>query len=163
MTTPHRTLQMALDALIYHRDQTRPIERSDAASYGQPGSRPTHFSTTATKGQTMQTYIGTKMIRATAMTRLAYNNFRGWPLPANENGDDAGYLVENLDGGKPNTETHAGYVSSPSRRSKRVIAWRAPAGMGATCGSCWCPAPSWRISRKARPMPSRFRLTQAGL
>jgi len=33
MTTPtlHQAAQMALDALIYHRDQTRPIERSDAA------------------------------------------------------------------------------------------------------------------------------------
>lgn len=76
----------------------------------------------------MQTYISTKMIRATAMTRLAYNNFRGWPLPANENGDDAGYLVENLDGGKPNTETHAGYVSwSPAEQFDN--AYRPTSGM----------------------------------
>ena len=59
----------------------------------------------------MKTYIGTKMIRAQAMTRAEYNVFRGWTLPANENGADDGYLVEYLDGGKPNVDTHAGYVS----------------------------------------------------
>ena len=56
-------------------------------------------------------FIGTKLIRAVAMTRAAYNDFRGWPLPADELGADDGYLVEYLDGGKPNTSTHAGYVS----------------------------------------------------
>lgn len=56
-------------------------------------------------------YIGTKLINAEAMTRAAYNEFRGWTLPADENGEDAGYLVEYLDGGKPNVSTHAGYVS----------------------------------------------------
>ena len=38
-------------------------------------------------------YIGTKMINAEPMTRAAYNVFRGWELPADENGDDEGYLV----------------------------------------------------------------------
>lgn len=56
-------------------------------------------------------YIGTKMIRAEAMDRAAYNTFRGWTLPADERGEDEGYLVEYLDGGKPNVSTHAGYVS----------------------------------------------------
>ena len=56
-------------------------------------------------------YIGTKMVNAEPMTRAEYNAFRGWELPADENGDDEGYLVEYLDGGKPNTTTHAGYVS----------------------------------------------------
>ena len=59
----------------------------------------------------MNTYIGTKIIRAAPMTRQAYNDFRGWTLPADENGADEGYLVEYMDGGKPNTATHAGYVS----------------------------------------------------
>lgn len=45
------------------------------------------------------------------MTRLAYNDFRGWQLPADENGADQGYLVEYLDGGKPNTDRFDGYVS----------------------------------------------------
>ena len=58
-----------------------------------------------------QTYIGTKLIHAEPMTRQAYNDFRGWTLPADEDGTDEGYLVEYLDGGKPNTTTHAGYVS----------------------------------------------------
>lgn len=56
-------------------------------------------------------YIGTKIIAAEPMTRAAYNLFRGWTLPADENGADAGYLVEYLDGGKPNVPGRAGYVS----------------------------------------------------
>lgn len=59
----------------------------------------------------MTTYIGTKLIRAQAMTRAEYNAYRGWTLPADENGDDAGYLVEYLDGGKPNVRGFAGYIS----------------------------------------------------
>jgi hypothetical protein len=59
----------------------------------------------------MKQYIGTKLINAVPMTRFAYNQFRGWDLPANENGDDEGYLVEYLDGGTANTEKYAGYVS----------------------------------------------------
>jgi hypothetical protein len=56
-------------------------------------------------------FIGTKIIAAIAMTRLAYNDYRGWTLPANENGADTGYLVEYLDGGKGNDSRHAGYIS----------------------------------------------------
>lgn len=59
----------------------------------------------------MKSFIGTKLINATPMTRLAYNDFRGWTLPENERGDDEGYLVEYVDGGAPNTEQYAGYVS----------------------------------------------------
>ena len=59
----------------------------------------------------MKTYIGTKLINAKPMTRQQYNDFRGWPLPEDENGDDAGFLVEYIDGGKPNTEQYSGYVS----------------------------------------------------
>ena len=50
----------------------------------------------------MKLYIGTKQVTATPMTRLAYNKYRGWTVPADENGADAGYLVEYLDGGTPN-------------------------------------------------------------
>jgi len=56
-------------------------------------------------------YYGTKKIAAKPMTRLEYNQFRGWELPADENGDDEGYLVEYLDGGKPNVPGFDGYVS----------------------------------------------------
>ncbi len=57
------------------------------------------------------THIGVKLISAEPMTRLAYNQFRGWDLPANENGDDEGFLVEYLDGGKANVEGREGYIS----------------------------------------------------
>jgi hypothetical protein len=59
----------------------------------------------------MKTFIGTKTIKATPMTRGHYNAYRGWELPANENGADAGYLVEYTDGGKPNHPGHEGYIS----------------------------------------------------
>lgn len=58
-----------------------------------------------------QQYYGTKHIAAEPMTRLEYNQFRKWELPSDENGADEGYLVEYLDGGKPNVEGYAGYVS----------------------------------------------------
>ena len=75
-----------------------------------------------------QQYIGTKIIRAEPMTRQAYNDFRGWTLPADEDGSDEGYLVEYLDGGKPNTDTHAGYVSwSPKEQFDN--AYRKTTGM----------------------------------
>lgn len=56
-------------------------------------------------------YIGTKIVHATAMTRLAYNTLRGWTVPADENPQDPGYLVEYQDGGAPNVPGFAGYVS----------------------------------------------------
>jgi hypothetical protein len=59
----------------------------------------------------MQRFIGTKEIRAVKMTRLEYNIFRGWTLPADENGLDEGFLVEYVDGGEANTAEYAGYVS----------------------------------------------------
>lgn len=59
----------------------------------------------------MQTYIGTKLIKAQPMTRLQYNKYRGWDLPANEVGTDAGFLVEYMDGGLANDKRHTGYIS----------------------------------------------------
>jgi len=59
----------------------------------------------------MKLHIGTKQVTATPMIRAAYNAYRGWTLPADEDGSDAGYLVEYLDGGKPNDSRHAGYIS----------------------------------------------------
>ena len=59
----------------------------------------------------MTQYIGTKIINAKPMNRLDYNIFRGWELPADENGADEGYLVEYIDGGKPNTTEFTGYIS----------------------------------------------------
>lgn len=59
----------------------------------------------------MKTYIGTKIINAKPMTRGDYNALRGWTVPADENPDDAGYLLEYLDGGKANVPGFTGYVS----------------------------------------------------
>jgi hypothetical protein len=69
----------------------------------------------------MQRYIGTKIINAEPMNRQKYNDFRGWTLPENEDGNDEGYLVEYLDGGKPNTDKFEGYVSwSPKEQFEKA-------------------------------------------
>ena len=73
-------------------------------------------------------HIGTKIVIALAMTRAAYNEYRGWSLPANEDGSDEGYLVEYTDGGKPNVAGHAGYVSW-SPKEQFDAAYRATNGM----------------------------------
>lgn len=57
------------------------------------------------------TYIGNKLVKAIPMTRLAYNEYRGWELPANENSEDEGYLVEYLDSPNANHPLHGGYIS----------------------------------------------------
>lgn len=59
----------------------------------------------------MEKFIGTKQLLARVMTRQEYVNYRGWTLPADENGDDAGFLVEYLDGGASNHPDHKGYIS----------------------------------------------------
>lgn len=59
----------------------------------------------------MKTYIGTKTVKARPMDRKTYNEYRGWELPADENGDDEGMLVEYIDGGKANHLLHDGYIS----------------------------------------------------
>jgi hypothetical protein len=63
------------------------------------------------KEKQMKQYLGTKYVNAQPMTRGDYNTLRGWKLPDNENGEDAGYLVEYTDGGKPNHADYAGYIS----------------------------------------------------
>lgn len=69
----------------------------------------------------MKQHIGVKLINAKPMTRQEYNDFRGWQLPADENGADEGFLVEYLDGGKGNTDLYAGYVSwSPAEVFNRA-------------------------------------------
>lgn len=59
----------------------------------------------------MTLHIGTKIVSATPMNRADYNAYRGWTLPIDENGADEGYLVEYMDGGKPNDDRHTGYIS----------------------------------------------------
>lgn len=59
----------------------------------------------------MRAFVGTKAVLAQAMTLGVYNQLRGWELPAGEDADTPGMLVEYIDGGKPNVEGHDGYVS----------------------------------------------------
>lgn len=56
-------------------------------------------------------YIGTKLVKAMPMDRLAYNELRGWAVPEDEDPKDKGYLVEYLDGAKANVPGFDGYVS----------------------------------------------------
>lgn len=59
----------------------------------------------------MERYLGTKLINAVPMTRKAYNDLRGWQVPAEENPEDEGYLVEYLDSCSANVAGYKGYVS----------------------------------------------------
>lgn len=61
----------------------------------------------------MKTFIGTKIIKAEAMTRLEYTVYRGWELPDEEVhlAHENGMLVEYNDSAHPNMDGHAGYVS----------------------------------------------------
>ena len=76
----------------------------------------------------MTKHIGTKQVNSIPMNRLDYNIFRGWELPADEDGSDEGYLVEYLDGGAPNTPHYAGYVSW-SPKAQFDAAYRPVTGM----------------------------------
>lgn len=77
---------------------------------------------------TAQSHIGTKIVLLTPMSRLEYNHYRGWQLPADEDGSDEGYLVEYTDGGKPNDPRHAGYISW-SPKAQADAAYRPASGM----------------------------------
>lgn len=46
----------------------------------------------------MKKYVGTKMIEAKQMNRGAYNDYRGWKIPLDEDPADEGYLVKYSDG-----------------------------------------------------------------
>ena len=80
---------------LSHVRNSTPLSRDDAIyEYGDP-----------------QTYIGTKVIHAVPMTRLKYNQLRGWELPEDEDGSDQGYLVQYANGQATNVEGFGGYVS----------------------------------------------------
>lgn len=59
----------------------------------------------------METYIGMILVKAKQMNRAQYNEYRNLVLPRDENGADEGYLVEAVDGEKPNHPDHDGYIS----------------------------------------------------
>ena len=59
----------------------------------------------------MKVFKSHKEVSPTPMSRQDWVEYRGWELPADEDGTDEGYLVEYLDGGKPNHPDHKGYIS----------------------------------------------------
>lgn len=65
----------------------------------------------ANSASNLTLHIGVKLIKAIPMTREEYNELRGWSVPANENPDDPGFLVEYPDGGKANHPDFSGYIS----------------------------------------------------
>ncbi len=80
----------------------------------------------------MQEFIGTKQVTARPMTRLEYNEYRGWQLPTDEDGNDNGYLVEYADSDS-NHKDHAGYISwSPIEQFE--YSYESVSGTGMTFG-----------------------------
>ena len=64
----------------------------------------------------MVQYTGTKTIMAAPMTRGEYNALRGWEVPADEDANDQGYLVQYENDSKANVEGFDGYISwSPQK------------------------------------------------
>lgn len=66
--------------------------------------------TVGTATPIMTTVMGTKEVKSTPMNRGAYNIYRGWELPSDEDGSDDGYLIEYKDANS-NHPNHSGYVS----------------------------------------------------
>lgn len=61
---------------------------------------------------TAKTYEGTKRLKAWPATRGEYNTYRGWTIPADENPDEPGYLVEYEPDGRAHVHpSHEGYIS----------------------------------------------------
>lgn len=64
----------------------------------------------------MVQFTGTKTVMAVPMTRGEYNALRGWEVPADEDPEDPGYLVQYENDSKPNVEGFDGYISwSPQK------------------------------------------------
>lgn len=57
----------------------------------------------------MVAFAGASAVHAATMTRQEYNDYRGWQLPEDENGNDVGYILEDRAGQK-NTEQLDGFV-----------------------------------------------------
>lgn len=81
-----------------------------------------------TIGTEAKVYVGQKALFARPMTLGAYNLYRGWTIPANENPDDDGYLLEYPDG----------YVSwSPKAVFEEAYQCIDLKGEGSTGGLTW--------------------------
>lgn len=60
----------------------------------------------------MKRYLSNPVVvLSTPMSRVDYNNYRGWTVPRNENPSDKGYLIEHVDGGDSNHPAHKNYIS----------------------------------------------------
>lgn len=61
----------------------------------------------------MKKYLGTKQLMAKPMTLGEYNTYRGWTIPADEDPNRAGYLVEydSTPSSPGNDPRHRGYIS----------------------------------------------------
>jgi len=61
----------------------------------------------------MKMHIGTKLILAASMALGDYNKYRGWDMPADEDPEAEGCLVEYTDSqaGNSNHPDHKGYIS----------------------------------------------------
>lgn len=59
----------------------------------------------------MDLHYGTKAILSEPMTKIEYNNYRGWELPEGEDPNEQGYLVEYLDSPNSNHPNHTNYIS----------------------------------------------------
>lgn len=59
----------------------------------------------------MNKFIGTKEVKARPLNLGPYNALRGWELPADENPDTEGYLVEYLDSPNKNHPDYDNYIS----------------------------------------------------
>jgi hypothetical protein len=98
------------------------------------------------EGRSSAVYQGTKQLKAWPMVRGEYNDYRGWKVPEGENPDDAGYLVEYLDGGKPNDPRHSGYISwSPADVFERT--YYSTSTLSAVSG---CSDAAWREQETRR-------------
>ena len=58
----------------------------------------------------MKRFNALKKVRAKPMSRQEYNDLRCWDLPADEDGSDKGYLVEDINA-PANIDGYSGYVS----------------------------------------------------
>jgi hypothetical protein len=77
-----------------------------------------------------KTYSGTKVLKAWPATRGEYNTYRGWTLPANEDPEEPGYLVEYEPQGHPNHPNHEGYISwSPATVFEKTYTEIKPEGL----------------------------------
>ena len=59
----------------------------------------------------MKKYVGVKVVLAKEMKLGEYNKLQGWEMPADQDPNTDGYLVEHLDGGKANHPEFIGYIS----------------------------------------------------